>query len=194
MFIYDYLIRSGHQVFRRLVADLKKRGVSSFVVIDSKEGFLDNVALIMAEEKVNMSVAIPYESFVEGSASKEEGYFIAGKFEDIQWLYSLTDHLEEQYISMIDTQTVHSLYKKNVGWVTKVEKGYFDRKNLKNVSVRPLAFYKAVQKQNCEKVFGEVEEVSLDEALVVKWTNSDWADLSMPANYFVKWTKANFAE
>lgn len=114
MFIYSKYSPNGVEEPEKLVNLLANEGVRAVCLIDEYGLGIVPFLKTCKKRKVGASIAIPFDSFVEGFSERQTGYLVAPSSSSYELSKFIVDKVKKDFISLLKQDVIKELSEKGV--------------------------------------------------------------------------------
>jgi hypothetical protein len=167
MFIYSKYSNYGNDESEKLVHMLANDGIKAICLIDEFGLGVHSFLKACAKRRVSISIAIPFISFVEGLAEKQQGYLVANTYTSYEYAFSLINVIKKDFIPLLTAKDIEELSDRGVYCLIRDGQKCYEYTLRTRITILPIVSEK---------------EIDRKENLM---SNRELTGISMQENYFI---------
>lgn len=162
MYIYSYYAHHGFESPQTLVEAISKKHIKEICLIDDTGMAIPSFLHSCMEKGISVAFAISFTSYIEGYEEKQDGYFITGEKEGLEWVMKTIGELKEKWIPFLNHQELNELQKRNVHCFLKQQQEYIDMVTKKSIQINPVYFKNEEDKKLYQSFYGSEKGFTID--------------------------------
>lgn len=184
MFIYSKYSKFGVEAPQKLVHLLANEGIKALCLIDEHGLGIPSFLQTCKKRNIHASIALPFESFIEGQEEKASGYFVTSSYSSYEKINSKIESIKQDFIPLVTSKELKEFSKENVYCLIRKDEYCYEYSFKTKIKVTPVVYVR--EQENASKEMIAINGISAEEAFLSPTSIIFVEGVSLPPQFFLE--------